>query len=597
MASNDLLGRRLAWRPVPRVPRLVAFLLVAASALTAGRAGAQQIPVQEHVLDNGLKILMVPRKGDPNVAAGWLARVGSVNERPGITGLSHLFEHMMFKGTRVVGTTNIDEDLRLMAQMDEVKARVRVEEQEQLRRYRLGEVTSLDDPASRTPTHQKLLAELADLDKQQKAIMVKNEFDQVYRNAGASGMNAGTTNDFTVYFINVPANKLELWFWMESDRLLNPIFREFYAERDVVREERRLRVESTPTGKFDEQFDALFWQASPYAWPVVGWPSDLEGITRAEAQAYFDLNYAPNNIAACLVGDFDPAEALRLANKYFGRLPRNPETPPPVRTREVEPLAERRMTASAETEPQVEIRYLTVPDGHRDDYALTVMGALLSGRTGRLYKSLVLDQKVATSAGGGPNSLKWAGFFSLSGVARPGQTPEQVEQALYKEIETLQTTPVGDRELRKVKNRFAADAFRRVQNNFALMLQLLVAEHGRGWQSFNEDPRRIEAVTADDVQRVATRYFAPEARAVITYYTKKSEGGETTDPALEGLSPEEQAQVRQMRGMIAQMPVEQAKQFLQKLETDGASAPADKQKLIGALKSALRDRIAKGGAL
>ena len=135
-------------------------------------------------------------------------------------------------------------------------------------------------------------------------------------------MNAGTSEDFTVYFINVPANKLELWYWMESDRLSNPVFREFYSERDVVREERRLRTDSTPTGKFQEQFESLFWQSSPYGWPVVGWPSDLEGITREEANAYFNLNYAPNNLTACLVGDFDPDQAKALATRYFGRLRR-----------------------------------------------------------------------------------------------------------------------------------------------------------------------------------------------------------------------------------------------------------------------------------
>jgi predicted Zn-dependent peptidase len=408
-------------------------------------------------------------------------------------------------------------------------------------------------------------------------------------------MNAGTNHDFTIYFINVPSNKLELWFWMESDRLLNPVFREFYAERDVVREERRMRVESTPTGKFDEQYDALFWQASPYTWPVIGWPSDLESITRDEAQAYFALNYAPNNLAACLVGDFDPEEAVRLATKYLGRLKRNPNDPPPVRTREVEALQERRMIAHAETEPQVEIRYLTVPDGHRDDYALTVMGSILSGRSGRLYKSLVLDQKVATGAGAGQNSLKWEGYFSFSGVARPGQSPEQVEQALYKEIEKLQTAPVNERELQKVKNRFAADAFRRVESNFALMLQLLLAENTRGWQSFNEDPKRIEQVTVEEIQRVAKEYFRPEHRAVISYFTKASAANEETATGVEGLSAEQQAQLRQMAAMIAQMPVEQAKGLLQKLEGQLSGVPPDQQKLLEAMKALLGRRIAGGG--
>jgi predicted Zn-dependent peptidase len=577
---------------VPSTTRLAAFLVLL---LAPAAAVAQHVQVQEHVLANGMKILMVPRRGDPNVAAGWIAKVGSANERPGLTGISHLFEHMMFKGTRTIGTTDIERDLALMARMDEVKAQIRVEERAQLQRYRLGEIASLDDPALRTPRHQQLLDELAELDRQQKAIMVKNEFDQIYRSAGASGMNAGTAQDFTVYFINVPANKLELWFWMESDRLLEPVFREFYAERDVVREERRLRIESTPTGRFEEQFDALFWQSSPYHWPVVGWPSDLEAITREEAQAYFDLHYAPNNIAACLVGDFDPAEARRLADRYFGRLRRNPADPPEVRTREIEPLAERRMIAHAETEPQVEIRYLTVADGHRDDAALTVLGALLSGRTGRLYRKLVLEQQVATGAGAGQNSLKWAGYFSVSGTARPGRTPEEVEAAVYRELEALAAAPVEERELQKVKNRFAADAFRRVQSNFALMLQLLLAESNRGWQSFNEDPKRLEAVTAEDVRRVASTYLRPERRAVIVYYTKKSAEPDPTAALLERLPEEQRAEVRKMQAAIAAMPVEQARALLEQIAAKERAAPPDAKGMLEVLRTLLERRVAQGG--
>src|SRR3989449_2251926 len=342
---------------------------------------AQQVQVEEHVLPNGMKLLMVPRRGSPNVAAGWVARVGSVNERPGITGISHLFEHMMFKGTHAIGTTDINKDLEIMARMDAVKAELRKEEEEQNRRLRLGEISDLADPKNRSPRHQQLLDEFAGLEKQEKDLLVKNEFDKIYTAAGASGMNAFTERDLTVYFINVPANKIELWFWMESDRLLNPVFREFYSERDVVREERRLRTESTPTGKFEEEFESTFWVASPYQWPVVGWPSDLDGITREEALAYFAVNYAPNNISACLVGDFDPAQARALADRYFGRLKRNPQGQPPVRTREVEHRAEKRMIAFAETNPEVEIRYPSTADGHKDEPALVVHGSLLTGRT------------------------------------------------------------------------------------------------------------------------------------------------------------------------------------------------------------------------
>jgi predicted Zn-dependent peptidase len=549
---------------------------------------AQQVQVQEHVLKNGLRVLMVPRKGDPNVAAGWIAKVGSVNERPGITGVCHLFEHMMFKGTHVIGTKDIKKDLELL------KGEVRKEEQAQIQRLRLGEISDLTDPGNRTARHRELLEELDNLEKQEKDLIVKNEFDKIYTSAGASGMNAGTSNDFTVYFINVPANKLELWFWMESDRLLNPVFREFYSERDVVREERRLSVESTPTGKFEEEFDAAFWTASPYHWPVVGWPSDLDGLTREEAMAFFSIYYAPNNLTACLVGDFDPTRAVELAERYFGRLKRNPQLPEPVRTREVEQQAEKRMIAYAETNPEVEVRYHTVADGHVDDYPLTVMGALLTGRTGRLYKSLVLDQKVSNSAAAGQNSLKYEGYFSASGVAKPGNTPEQVEQALYREIDRLQKEKVPDHELQKVKNQFNASTFRRLQSNFGLMIQLLLADAGRGWPSFNEDPGKIQAVTAGDIQRVAGKYFKPENRAVAIYYTKKTDA-QQENPLLTGLTDEEKTQASQFQAMLGKMSPDQMKGILQQIEQQEGAAPPEKRKMIDVMKKMLQERMAKQG--
>ena len=290
--------------------------------LVQGSVEAQEVPVIEYELENGMQLLMVPRPGDPNIAAGWIASVGSVYERPGITGVAHLFEHMMFKGTHTVGTTNIAEDLAIIEQLDQVKAKLTIEEAALLEAHRLGRIDDPNAPEDRSSQHRGLLQEFDDLLARQQEILVKEEFSRIYTEQGASGMNAGTSYDFTVYFINVPANKLELWFWMESDRLLNPVFREFYAERDVVHEERRLRTDSTPTGKFQEQFDAMFWGSSPYSWPVVGWPSDLEGMTRTEALDFFDTYYAPNNLVATLVGDFDPEHAVELAERYFGRIPR-----------------------------------------------------------------------------------------------------------------------------------------------------------------------------------------------------------------------------------------------------------------------------------
>ena len=566
-------------------------LCLLALLLCAQIAAAQKVPVQEIVLDNGMRLLLVPRKGDPNVAAGWVARVGSVNERPGITGLSHLFEHMMFKGTHAIGTKDIAANLKLIKEMDDVRAELRKEQQSLILKARLGEITDTKDPKNRSERHKELLAKFDELTKREKELMVKDEFDRVYTTAGGSGMNAGTSNDFTVYFINVPANKLELWFWMESDRLRNPVFREFYSERDVVHEERRLRTDSTPTGKFDEQYESMFWQSSPYGWPVVGWPSDLEGITREEALEYFAVNYAPNNLTACLVGDIDPARAKELAQQYFGRLPRGQRAPEPVRTSEMPQLAEKRMVASAETVPQVRVRYHTVAEGHADDFALDILASLFSGRTGRLYKSLVLQQAVANSANSFQDGRKYEGLFELSGVAKPGKTPEEVEQSLYKEIERMQKELVDATELQKVKNQYAANNFRGIQSNFGLMVQLLLRDNNRGWETINTDPARHQAVTAEDVRRVANKYFNPENRTIAIYYTKKKDPGAVEDPALAGLTDAEKAQIGQMKGMLSQAKAEQIKMMLPRIEQQMGAAPAEKQNFFKVVKKMLEDRL------
>ncbi|MDP6581269.1 MAG: pitrilysin family protein [Vicinamibacterales bacterium] len=568
-------------------------MLTLVVALCGTSSAAQEVPVEEVVLDNGMTILLLPRPGDPNVAVGWVAKVGSVYERPGITGVAHLFEHMMFKGTATIGTRNIEQDLQLIAELDRVKAEIRVEEATLLEAHRLGQIEDPDDPALRSARHQDLIGQFDTLLAEQSELIIKEDFSRTYSGQGASGMNAGTSYDYTIYFVNVPANKLELWFWMESDRLLNPVFREFYSEREVVHEERRLRTDSTPTGKFQEQFDALFWQSSPYSWPIVGWPSDLEGITREEALAFFGTYYAPNNLTAALVGDFDPAEAKALGERYFGRLERSERPAPKPRTREMPQLGEKRMTAYAETNPQVNIRYHSVPDGHVDEPPLVVLGQLLNGRTGRLYQALVEDQQVATNASGGQSGQKFEGMFSLGGTAKEGRTPEEVEQALYVEIERLKTEPVGERELQKVKNQNAASNFRGLRSNFGLMNQLLVREAWRGWETINTDPALYEAVTADDIMRVANTYFEPENRAVAIYYRKESD--EPPDPRLAGLDDQERQQVSQMMTMIGQMNAEQIGQVMAQLEQMAAQAPPENQDMVAVLLEIVRERQAAAG--
>lgn len=499
------------------------YFCVVALLWCAHLAVAQQVRVKEVVLENGLRLLLVARKGDPNIAAGWIARVGSVNERPGITGVSHLLEHLMFKGTHTIGTNNIAENLKVLDEMDRLQNDLAREREELAAKQRRGEITNTQESKVQSPRHRELLAKFDTLGQREKELTIKDEFDRIYTTAGASGMNAGTANDYTLYFINVPASKLELWFWMESDRLMKPVFREFYAERDVVLEERRLRINSTPTGRFDELFDAMFWQSSPYGFPVIGWPGDIEGMTRREVVDYFSVHYAPNNLTACLVGDFNPEHAVALANKYFKRIPRGAHEPSPVRTYEMKQLAEQRMVAYAETSPGVIVRYHTVADGHKDESALLLLADLLNGRTGRLYKSLVLEEGVANDASAFQEGRKYEGFFELKGTARPGHNPEDVEQALYREIEKLQNEKIVEQELQKVKNQNVASDFRQLQTNPELMVQLLVRDTYRGWQTINTDPASMQTVTVDDIKRVAISYFTRENRTVGIYHTTASD--------------------------------------------------------------------------
>ena len=356
------------------------------------------------------------------------------------------------------------------------------------------------------------------------------EFDRIYSAAGGSGMNAFTTEDMTGYFVNVPANKLELWMWMESERIYHPVFREFYAERDVVFEERRMRTDSTPLGKFSEEFNAMFWESSPYSWPVVGWPSDITAISKAQADEFYATFYAPQNLTLILVGDFNPATLEELAKKYFERIPRGPKTAPDVVTLEVKQVAPKRMNAEADTNPQVDIMWHTVPFEHRDSYALQILGQLLSTRTGRLYKGLVLGSAVATEVYATQDSQKWAGYFNAGGEAREGHKPQEVEQGIYEHLNKLKRELAPAEELQKVKNNFAAGEYRRLSSNFPILFQLIHNDGEGDWHEINEAGPKIQAVTAADVQRVAQKYFT-EDNQTVAVYTRKPSGTTPANPA------------------------------------------------------------------
>lgn len=580
-------------RRIPAVRFILGLrLLMLGAVLATGPASAQQVPVKEHVLPNGMRMLMVERHDDPSIAGGWVAHVGSSNERPGITGIAHLFEHMMFKGTPTLGTKDYAKDVEIIAEQEKIRDEMRAEEARMRAAWRRGEIKDLGKPESRSDRYKDLEKQFKTLIDKQREILVKNEFDRVYTSGGASGMNAFTTHDLTAYHITVPANKLQLWMWMESERLLRPVFREFYAERDVVYEERRMRTESTPLGKFEESFEAMFWEAHPYHWPVIGWPSDIPSISKAEADLFYATYYAPQNITLILVGDFKAPEAIELATLYFGRIPRGAHAVPDVVTLETTQNAEKRMNAEAETNPQVDVLWHTVPFGHADSYPLQVLAQVLSGRTGRLYKGLVLGAKVATEVTAQTDRRKWAGLFNIGGEVREGHTPQELETGIEAELARLKSEDVPEAELQKVKNNFAANEYRKLSSNFPILMQLLYMDGLGNWKEINEAGAKYQAVTVTDLRRVANTYFTKENRTTAVY-TRKG-GPAATDPETDTLSSEQKNALKQMTTAIKGITDPgKLKEQLRRIEQATSKAPAEQQPLLKLFKQRIEERLSE----
>jgi predicted Zn-dependent peptidase len=575
-------------------PSSVLLFCALSAAVTATAAETPQIAVQELTLGNGMRFLLFERHESPTVAAGWVAHVGSVNEREGITGISHLFEHMMFKGTRVIGTKDIEADLRIMAEQEKVRDEMQREMKVMRDRLRRGQIDDLQKPENQTPRYRELDKRFDELVQEQRANIVKDQLDQIYTKNGGEGLNAGTSEDWTIYFVRVPANRLELWAWLESDRLLNPVFREFYSERDVVYEERRMRTESTPLGKFDEAFNAAFWEASPYKWPVLGWPSDVSAITKAQADAYFGAFYAPNNLTGVLVGDLKVAEVRPILERYFGRIPRGKTEPAEMLTMEPKQLAEKRFNAEAETSPTVRVWWHGVPFDHKDRTNLDLLSDILAGRTGRLYKGLVTGRQVANETSASVDLKKYEGVFQVECVVKDGKDPAAVEKAIDEEIERLKSDPIPAEELLKVKNQAKANAFRRLSSPFSIAIQLLIYDGFNDWKYINTYAQEVDRVTAADLQRVAKEHLNKENRTVGIFLRK--EGGSSPaeeDPELAALSKEAQPMVRQQLERI-QKETDPAKlrQGIAQMQEAAGQAPPEMKPVIALLLKRAQERLA-----
>ncbi|MEQ8770551.1 MAG: pitrilysin family protein [Phycisphaerales bacterium] len=558
----------------------VAAAVTTTLAITAGSVSAQQIEAEEFVLDNGMKFILIPRDEQPlNVAAGWLAKVGSVNEPAGMSGVTHFLEHMMFKGSDAIGTTDADQDREFRARLEDLREELFAMIYEvQYPRLWAGEIDDPWDPANDTPEIRAVRSQMTALQDQQKEVTIGNEFDKIYTGEGASGMNAQTFYDWTRYFINIPANKLELWAWLESDRLFDPSLREFDAEKDVVVEERRQRFSTSPTGELDEQFYSMFWMASTYNWPVIGWPSDLQAYTEEATRDYFETFYQPRNLVGVIVGDFDPDEAKQLVTSYFGRLEDPGEPIPPVTTIDLERQGSFVFEGSCDCQPQAQIAYQGVPYGHADAPVLDVIADLLNGRTGRLYKSMIEGAEIASSASATNYTLKYEGAFMIDAQVKGSTKPAALRDAIAAEFERLRTEPVSDRELQKVKNQARADAVRGLQDNMGMLQQILAVEAYGSWEDINEYPDLIDAVTPDDIMRVANEYF--DAGEAVALYTRNESGGSvsiTMEEALnavpEGMREQVKFQLDQQLAALSAASIEDLEQGLVQIEAQKTMIP------------------------
>jgi len=575
-----------------RRPSVVPIVLLL-GASPAPAAEKPQINVQEFTLPNGMRWLLFETHESPTIGAGWVAHVGSVNERPGITGLSHFFEHMMFKGTRTLGTKDIAQDLEIIEAQEKVRTAMREETEVMRERLRKGEIDDIQKPENQTARYRELDKQFDELVQKQRAIMIKDQLDQIYTSNGGEGLNAGTFHDLTGYFVRLPSNRLELWAWLESDRLLNPVFREFYSERDVVYEERRMRTESTPLGKYDEAFDSVFWEASPYGWPVVGWASDIPSYTKAQADEYFATYYAPNNLTGVLVGDFRVAEVKPVLERYFGRISRGKTNPPPVVTIEPKQIAEKRFNAEAETSPTVRAWWKGVPFVHKDRSVLDLFTDVLSGRTGRLYKGLVLGRQVANEVSASVDLRKYAGGVQLEAVVKDGKDPAAVEQAIYEELEKVKNEPIPAEELQKVKNQAKANAYRRLSSPALIQFQLMYYDGLGDWKYINSYADEIDAVTAADLQRVAKEYLTKENRTVGIFLRKEGAAATPEDPEMAALPAQAQAMVKQsLQKILAETDAAKLREGIARMQEGASQAPPEMKPAIDLIVKRAQERLA-----
>jgi len=464
--------------------------------------------VTRYQMDNGLTVLICERHISPTVSLYVGHRVGAVDEISGRTGTAHLLEHMMFKGTTTVGTTDFTAEKKVLAAVDEVGER----RDRELLKGSSADPTVLEELDKR----------LAELQEKAKTFVVENEIDRLYTEYGGADMNASTGQDMTLYHVSLPSNALELWARIESDRMKNPVFREFYSERDVVNEERRQVIESQPHRILLEQFLATAFIAHPYRRPVIGWPYDMAFLNKKYMESFFRDYYAPNNTVITVVGDVETDTVRNMIERYFGSIPRQ-TIPLPVITDEPPQEGERRVTVRADAQPELMIGYHKPTLPSFDDYVFDVIDAILTdGRTSRLYRELVIERGIAQSinTSNGLPGARYNNLFAFFITPRSPHTSQDCEEAVMSILENLKKDGVTEKELEKVKNRVKAQFIRSMTSNGGLARTLTYFEMVAGdYRYIADHVSVIDSITADDIRETAARYLTDSNKTVAELVT------------------------------------------------------------------------------
>jgi predicted Zn-dependent peptidase len=497
-------------RGVIRIAIAVLLLSFGATLSLAQDVASFEKKITVKHLSNGLTVLIMERPEAPVFSFATIVDVGSAQDPKGATGIAHMFEHMAFKGTPEIGTKNWPAE---KAALSKEEAAYQALDRE--RQKRLGE-----DPAKLKELEDAFAA--AQKDAQQ--YVIPNQFGQIIEENGGVGLNAGTSDDDTSYFYSLPSNRLELWAYLESSRYANPVFREFYKERDVVMEERRMRTDSNPIGRMVEQYLAAAYTAHPYGIPTVGWSSDVTGVTMTEAQEFFHEYYVPSNMTIAVVGDVKASEVVPIIERYFAPIPSGPK-PEDLRTVEPQQNSERAVTLMQQAQPFYVEGYHRPDYRDPDDAVYDAISDILSnGRVSRLYRSLVRDKKIAVASAGfsGLPGTKYPGLFSFYAVPAPGHTPQEMADAIHTQIDLLKTQDVSDEELQLVKTRAKADLLRGLADNQGLAQQLAIYQLRYGdWRELFRQLDRTDKVTKADIRRVANATFTENNRTVAEIVNQK----------------------------------------------------------------------------